>query len=183
MDNEAFKELFELAKKFGYVQKLIEPDTLEDFQKWLETKGVYIATSPELYETGVNWNWSLGWYLDKKDWEYTRIENEYGEPITVTTRVAGGTGWYGDNGEYPTRELALIAAITLGIKKLDPLFRNNSSDKLATLYGLSQNELLTKIHPFSHELGEWSFREFTQEQLDIIVKHLGNPIKNDEATN
>lgn len=180
MDNETFKEILESAKKFGYVQKWFAtpmPDPLVDFQNWLESKGVYIAISPELYENGVNWNWSLGWYLDKKNWEYATVENEVGNPQQILTRVADGTGWYGDNGEYPTRELALIAAIKLGIKKLDPLFRNNSAEKLASLYGMTQNELLGNIRPFAHELGEWSFREFTQEQLDIIVKRLGNPIK------
>jgi hypothetical protein len=163
----------------GHVSLIDLVPSQSDVQKWLESKGVYIAIAPELYEKGINWNWQLCWYLEKKEWEYTFIDGEDGQPLELPIRIAGGTGWYGDNGEYPTREEALDAALQLGIKKLDPLFRNNSADRLAKVYGLTQNELLTKLRSFSSELGEWSFREFTDEQLKVIVKHLGNPFKNE----
>ena len=52
---------------------------------------VFISIVPELYKDGVNWNWQILWYNDKKQTE--------------------GTFFFGDNHEHPTRENAEKAAI------------------------------------------------------------------------
>lgn len=170
-----------MASKHGL--SLFETPTLDELQSFLESKGVYISLAPELYTDGINWNWSLGWYLPKDQWEMGDAEQSTYEEFSeapakqIPYRISEGTGWYGDNGEFPTRHDAMVAALTLGFRKLDPLYRNNSCEKLAKLYGKTMNELLTEIRVFASELGDWSFRELSEEQIAIIVKHLGNPLE------
>lgn len=156
--------------------KAIGAPTQDELLSFLEGKGMFIPLMPEIYVDGINWNWQVLWYLKKEDWQYTEIDTENGRQ-KVPINIVDGTGWYGDNGEYPTRHDAIEAALKMGLMKLDPLFMNNSSERLAKAYGISMNELLTRIRPFSDELGDWSFREFTIEQMQIIVGKLGNPFQ------
>jgi len=148
--------------------------TQDDAIAFLEGKGMFLPLMPEMYVDGINWNWQVLWYLPKEEWKYTEIDTENGRE-KVPTHITDGTGWYGDNGEFPTRHQALEAALHMGLMKLDPLCMNNSCDKLAKAYSISMNEMLTRIKPFSNELGEWSFRDLTMEQMQIIVTKLGNP--------
>jgi len=65
-------------------------------QKWLrEVHNCYIKIVPEAYTTGINFNWQVLFY----------------DPLDVTCWDIKSTGLYGDNGEFPTYELALEAAL------------------------------------------------------------------------
>lgn len=150
--------------------------TQDELQTWLEARGMYIAIAPELYADGINWNWQILWYEPKEKWEYVNtVDDDDGKPVSYATRISTGTGWYGDNGEYPSRQFAMEAALVLALRKLNIYYRNNSLDKLAALYGTDMNTLLGKIRVFAQELGEWSFRDLNEQQLEIIISKLGEP--------
>jgi len=59
--------------------------------------GLYVHSVPEFYYTGINFNWQILWYSPKNEWSKHNCND--------------GTFLYGDNGEYPTQELADIAMI------------------------------------------------------------------------
>jgi hypothetical protein len=149
--------------------------TQDELQTWLETKGMYVSCAPEMYFDGINWNWQILWYLPEKLWDWVEETDDDGKVNRYPRNICTGTGYYGDNGEYPTRHLAIEAALVMALKKLDILYRNNSIDGLAKLYEVDNNTMLNRIRPFSAELGDWSFREFTEEQLSIIVSKIGQP--------
>ncbi len=152
--------------------------TQDELTSWLEEKGKYIYIRPEFYADGINWNWQVLWYLPKEEW--TMVEHGYddnGNPLMAPIRIMTGTGLYGDNGEYPTRHLAIDAALKMGIMKLDPFYKNNSIGGLAKLFNIHKNEMIDKIRQFSEELGDWGVGEISREQLDIIISKLGNPLK------
>lgn len=140
-------------------------------QKWLESKNMFIAIAPEFYTDGINWNWQVLWRLPENQWgSYTDDDGN-----THPMNIASGTGYYGDNGEFPTRHEAIEAALNMALMKLDIYYRHNSVEQLAKLYGTDMNTMLDKIRPLSSQLGDWSFREFTSQQLEIIVKNIGEP--------
>lgn len=155
--------------------ELIFRPTQDHLQTWLESKGMFVSIAPEFYTEGINWNWQVLWYLPKEKWEWIEDEDENGNSVKHPSNIVTGTGWYGDNGEFPTRHEALEAALHMALMKLDIMFRNNSVDLLAKLYGVHMNTMIDMIRPFSAELGDWSFREFTTKQLEILVKHIGEP--------
>jgi hypothetical protein len=189
----------ELANKRGYPQKEAEygftfdgnesPDFSIDFinakavarptqdqlQTWLENKGMYISIAPEFYQDGINWNFQVLWYEPKENWEWITVPDDEGKSFQYPQNIVTGTGWYGDNGEYPSRHLGIEAALHLALMKLDFFYRHNSIDKLAKLYKINQNDLLTLIRPFSAELGDWGFNNLTTQQLEIITNKLGKP--------
>jgi hypothetical protein len=171
----------QLAKQFGFNKACenhynengkidfagIPAPTLEQLQSWLEEeKGMYISIAPEMYVDGINWNWQVLWYLPKDQW----VIDEDGP-----SRICTGTGYYGDNGEFPTRHEALEAALQMALMKTDVFFQHNSLEGLARLYKSDNNTILNKLRQFSSELGDWSFREFTFDQLKIISAKLGDP--------
>jgi len=181
-----------LAKKFGYDEYTsakynadrqyvfhtngnnIPAPTQDQLQTWLETRGLYVSIAPEFYADGINWNWQVLWYLPKNTWEWEEYEDE-GKIIKHARNIVTGTGYYGDNGEYPTRHLAMEAALQMALNKTDLMFRHNSVDKLAKLYNMDMNGMLSKLRTFSDELGDWSFRDLTEQQLATIVSKLGPP--------
>lgn len=149
--------------------------TQDDLQTWLESKGMYVSCAPEMYVDGINWNWQVLWYLPQDRWDWIEETDDEGKEIRYPRNICTGTGYYGDNGEYPTRHIAIEAALVMALKKLDILYRHNSIDGLSKLYGVDNNTMLNRIRPFSAELGDWSFREFSEEQLAIIVSKIGQP--------
>jgi len=155
--------------------KAVARPTQDQLQTWLESNGMFISIAPEFYQDGINWNFQVLWYEPKEDWEWIEVPDDEGRLIKFPRNIVTGTGWYGDNGEHPTRHLAIEAALYLALMKLDILFRHNSIDKLAKLYKMKQNDLLILIRPFSAELGDWGFNNLTTEQLEIIVSKLGKP--------
>ncbi len=197
MANEVSFKIAKLAKEMGYNDysavkyngngELVYHDsptniaapTREELQAWLENEGLYISIAPEMYTTGINWNWQVLWYLPKHSWTWIDSEDEVGNPIRLPQNIATGTGYYGDNGEYPTRPEAMDAALEMSLLKSNILFRHNSIDKLAKLYNTDMNSMLDQIKPFSKELGEWSFIDLTMDQLNIIVSKIGQPPQDD----
>lgn len=155
--------------------ELIFRPTQDHLQTWLESKGMFVSLAPDFWTDGINWNWQILWYLPKEKWEWIEDEDENGNMIKHPSNIVTGTGWYGDNGEFPSRHEALEAALYMGLMKMDIMYRNNSVDLLAKLYGVDMNTMISMIRPFSAELGDWKFSEFTTEQLEIIVKHIGEP--------
>lgn len=80
--------------------------------KWFREKhGLYVHMVPEFYTTGINFNWQILFYLPKEHW--------------IKHLVHNGTFMYGDNGEYPTQELAENAAI----EKMIDLVKNGRYGK------------------------------------------------------
>lgn len=79
--------------------------------KFMRNKyGFYVHSSPELYFTGINFNWQILWYLPKNEWTDRNCND--------------GTYFYGDNGEYPTQEAADIAMI----EKMIELVKSNNKN-------------------------------------------------------
>ena len=70
-----------------------------DLYDFFDEQGVNVAMSPEHYKNGINWLWQLLWYLPK----------------------SGGTCWYGDNAEYPTRQKAETAAFEKSFEILEKM--------------------------------------------------------------
>jgi len=78
--------------------------TLYRAAQWFrDVHGLYVHSTPEFYVGGINFNWQILWYLDEKDWVY----DDAGNPILISE----GTFLYGDDGEYPTQEIADLSAI------------------------------------------------------------------------
>jgi hypothetical protein len=76
--------------------------------KWFRDEyGLYTTFIPEFYKDGINFNWQILWYLPKEEWTERNIMN--------------GTYLYGDNGEYPTQEEAILACL----RKLIELVQTN----------------------------------------------------------
>ena len=75
------------------------------FYDFFDEYGFYIKIIPEYYETGINWNWQIEWYLpnDKK----------------TKNNFLGGTGLYGDNGEFPMRFKAELYAFEEAFQLLE----------------------------------------------------------------
>jgi len=66
--------------------------------KWFREKyGLHYCIIPEFYVNGINFNWQVLWYLPKEEWTEHNVND--------------GTFMYGDDGEYPTQELAESACI------------------------------------------------------------------------
>ena len=73
-------------------------------KQWLRNKhNCHIYIMPEAYKTGINFNWQILFYEVNHD-------DCWGDK---------STGMYGDNGEYPTYELALEAAITKSLTLIE----------------------------------------------------------------
>lgn len=70
-------------------------------QKWLrEVHQAHIDIIPEFYHTGINYNWCVRFY----------------SVMEADCMDSRSTGLYGDNGEYPTYELALEAGLQKALK-------------------------------------------------------------------
>lgn len=80
----------------------------EQVINWLDSKGVYIVILPEFYNTGINWNVQINWYLPKEQWTGS-----------VGFHIISGSFWFGDNAEYPTRLDAIKKGIELALEKLE----------------------------------------------------------------
>lgn len=71
-------------------------------QKWLrDVHKKDVSIIPEYYKDGINWNWQVLWSDPLNDYDYK-----------------GGTGMYGDNGEYSTYEEALETGLQYTLKNL-----------------------------------------------------------------
>jgi len=173
-DVEEFVAAHEVIK-FEDSSKIVFRPTQDQLQDWLESKNMYLSIAPEFYTEGINWNWQVLWYLPKEEWEYDEHINDDGILEKLPNNIIGGTGFYGDDGEYPTRHEAVEAALYMALMKLDPLYMNNSIEKLSKLYKIDMNGMLSLIKPFSRELGDWRFDNLTPDQLKIIIDYLGIP--------
>lgn len=173
-DGEEFIAAHEVIKFENNDKSYFRP-TQDQLQDWLETKNRYLSIAPEFYTTGINWNWQVLWYIPKEEWEYFVGVNESGESENIARNIIEGTGFYGDNGEYPTRHDAVEAALRMALMKLDPLYMHNSIEKLSKLYRTDINGMLSLIRPFSNEMGDWAFNNLTPDQLKIIITQLGIP--------
>lgn len=71
--------------------------TWEQAIEFFETRGMYTNIGPEFYKDGINWLWQILWYLPEEE------QSEHD--------IYDGSYFYGDNGEYPTRQLAIKASV------------------------------------------------------------------------
>jgi hypothetical protein len=67
------------------------------FKWFIDKHGLHIHMCPDFYKDGINYCWQILWYLPKDKW--------------TDSNVHGGTMFYGDNHEYPTKEEAENACI------------------------------------------------------------------------
>ena len=86
---------------------LFENSKLE-YMQFFDSQGLYIHILPEFYKDGINWNLQIFWYKDK--------EKGSKSPFEYLTE---GTMMYGDNNEFPTRELANEASYILAFELLE----------------------------------------------------------------
>lgn len=107
-------------KEFSKESEYSSAPTILHVIEWLDSKGYYIDITPEFYKDGINWNWQIFWYLPKeKQIEETEFESSEGTiQLSNYDRFVEGTIMYGDNNEYPTRPLAINAAIEKAIEIL-----------------------------------------------------------------
>lgn len=100
---KAWKKLirFHTKPEFGLVDNPnawdligIEPWELRHLFDFFDEEGVYLNVGAEPYQDGVNWLWQIVW-------------------------LEGGTGLYGDNGEYLSRSQAEVAAIERAFELLE----------------------------------------------------------------
>jgi hypothetical protein len=96
---KTFEEYQKYIKSTGHD---LDADSMFCF---LEEKGLHLNLAPEFYKDGINFNWQWLWYEPKEHW------SEY--------NICAGTFFYGDNNEYPTRNLAWIGAIELGFRLIE----------------------------------------------------------------
>lgn len=75
----------------------------------LDYLGYNIYIVPEYYTTGINWNYQIFWYNPTKEWQKYKNGDIKGFFLT------SGTMLYGDNNEYPTRNICMDNAISHGI--------------------------------------------------------------------
>lgn len=102
---------FELGGCINSDSQMVSTPTYSQVVDWFEKKGIYFNINVELYSYGVNYCAGLNWYLPKEEWKYY--------PNGGIKRLDDGTGEYGDNNEFPTRESAVIFLIEKAIKKLE----------------------------------------------------------------
>ena len=101
--NDNFRETVSGDRCFGcnptiYLERYSAP-TQSLVQKWLrEVHNIHIVISVDFYKDGINYLWQAFKYDTSKKFN------------------CEGTGCYGDNGEYPTYENALEAAIQESLK-------------------------------------------------------------------
>jgi hypothetical protein len=100
-----------IAKKLG---EDYEPKNLIGLLGWLDEHNVIIHIQPEFYSQGINWNWQISFYNPET----------FDDPDLMD-----GTGLYGDNGEYKTKEDALEDAV-----KYSLLFLLNRKDEFIPSY-------------------------------------------------
>lgn len=79
---------------------------------FLESKGLYLAINPEFYVNGMNWVWQWFWYRPMDEWKINNSDLYY-------KKLSSGTYLYGDNNEYPTREVAELSACELAFRLLE----------------------------------------------------------------
>lgn len=105
--------------------------------KIFDSEGFNIIITPEYYKEGINWNWQVRWH------NLTDPEKS----------LTDGTGVYGDNNEYPQRQLAEDAALKRCFKLLQE--REDPSPKYISL-----QDTIDK-----GELREEDFRELSSHVL------------------
>ncbi len=93
---------------YKYDNDWVEAPLYQQLIDWLDSKNIHISIHPEFYKDGINWNWQVFEY--DSNGKEDPISNRY----SYTTNRS--TPMYGDNGEYPTRILALEAAILEAFK-------------------------------------------------------------------
>lgn len=81
----------------GYKNGVLAPLYQQAFRWFIDKHGLHIHMCPEFYKDGINYCWQILWYLPKDKW--------------TDSNVHGGTMFYGDNHEYPTKEEAENACI------------------------------------------------------------------------
>ena len=105
-------KLMKLSQEKGFLSlyKLTDVDEsyyylwMMQIHKWLrEVHNCYIKIVPEAYTTGINFNWQVLFY----------------DPTDIDCWSDTSTGLYGDNGEFPTYELALEAALLKSLTLFD----------------------------------------------------------------
>lgn len=79
------------------VGRISAPLKQQAFEWFIDKHGLHIHMCPEFYKDGINYCWQILWYLPKDKW--------------TDSNVHGGTMFYGDNHEYPTKEEAENACI------------------------------------------------------------------------
>ena len=81
---------------------------LRHLYDFFDDNNLNIYIKPEYYYTGINWNWQILWHKP------TKPENK-----TEYLYQCGGTGMYGDNNEYPTRQEAEQASFLKAFELLE----------------------------------------------------------------
>jgi len=182
-----------LAKKKGYVDKYsvrgydlktkekcfdidwqnnknaIPAPTQEQLLTFLESKRMYIAIDPELHQDRVCWSWQLRWYEPE--------DNHDAEDFWAAT------GWFGTQGEYPTRKEAQEAAICMGLEYLEPVHRLDSIEKLAKAYHMTYSNTVDSMNSIKDEIGEYFFNRIKPYQIDIFVEKFGHPYQPSKKSN
>ena len=88
--------------------------TLYDF---FNSQNIHIEIRPELYTSGVNWNWQVFWY----ELPHQKYKKE------IEDKFYNGTTLYGDNNEYPSQAHAEIAAWDMAFRALEAKLNNEKS--------------------------------------------------------
>lgn len=92
------KEVPEEKRIYKYPN--IAAPTLYIAQQWLrENHNIDVVIIPERYSNGVNY------LVQAQKWDLTV------DPVSHLDFIVAGSGWFNDNGEYPTYELALEKGI------------------------------------------------------------------------
>jgi hypothetical protein len=155
----------------GEPLELIAAPDFEDLRDWLEKKGFYINIIYDLYPDGVNVNWQVLWYLPKEEW----VTDRTGNGMTMHHQYMSGTSQYGDNHEFPTYDEAMDAALRKAVYKTKRICQYEDISHLAKIYKMQNTDMIDLLKSNEAEIGQWSWFELTEKQLDFVVSKLGEP--------
>jgi hypothetical protein len=110
--------------------------------EFFDNQGFYIQIIPEFYKEGINWNLQIIWYTDKEKWS-KKTEQHIKEHLT------DGTIMYGDNNEFPTREIANDASYVLAFELLE---RKLTGKKLLPEFFEERKGDILNFHKLLHEI-------------------------------
>jgi len=88
--------------EYDFIDCIKAPLYQQVFRWFRDEHSLNVSIIPEYYQSGVNFNYQITWYIDKKNW--------------TKYKVSDGTMWFGDNGEFKTIEEAEESAIQMLIK-------------------------------------------------------------------
>lgn len=112
------------------------------YMEFFDSQGLYIRITPEFYKEGINWNLQIFWYKDKEKWPNRPKKN-------IEEFLTEGTMMYGDNNEFPTRDLANEASYILAFELLE---RKLTGKKIVPEFLETFNGDILNFHKLLHEI-------------------------------